>query len=450
MEALVEAHVASLGRDSAATQPAARKIVGCDDSALGPVSPQSLRSHLNDNTRRSSRNRRHAVKHFIRCAALVLLTLAAQAASAQTQGVSKTEIVLGTSQDLSGPLAPFGKDQLNGMLLRIAEINEQGGVHGRKLRLLAEDHGYDPKKAVLAAQKLVSQDKIFLMVGSIGTPTNLAAMPVLFAKNIINFMPTSNAREMYDPPTKLKWAFGPPSYEASRQTVPPLFREKKATKACTLYQDDESGLEVVRGAEAGLKEIGVEIAERTTFKRGATEFSSQVARLKSANCDFVILGTVIRETVGTLLEMRKLDYNPAVIGNMASYTALIPKLGGKAMDGFYAPYFAPHPYLDDASSAVRFWARKYQTMFNAEPSVVSVIGYAIADRLVAVLQKTGPNLTTETFARSMESMTIPADIFGIPEMRFSSAMHLGTTQVYLAQIQEGRWKKVAVPPAKAP
>lgn len=390
------------------------------------------------------------MKRIYRLALIPMMALAAQTASAQQQGVSKSEIVLGTSQDLSGPLAAYGKDQLNGMRLRVSEINEQGGVHGRKLTLLVEDHGYDPKKAVLVAQKLVNQDKIFMMVGSIGTPTNLAAMPVLFAKNIINFMPTSNAREMYDPPTKLKWAFGPPNFEASRQTIPPLYREKKASKACTLYQDDESGLEVVRGAEAGLKEIGVEIAERTTYKRGATDFSSQVARMKSANCDFVILGTVIRETVGTITEMRKLNYSPTLIGSMSTYTALIPKLGGRAMDGFYAAMFAPHPYLDDSAPAVRFWATKYQTAFGAEPSVVSVYGYAIADRLIAALQKAGPNLTTDSFAKTMESLTIPEDIFGIPPMKFSSTMHLGTNKVQLAQIQDGRWRTIPFSPIKAP
>lgn len=390
------------------------------------------------------------MKQFYRSAVVVLLALAAQTASAQQQGVSKTEIVLGTAQDLSGPLAAYGKDQLNGMLLRVSEINEQGGVHGRKLRLLAEDHGYDPKKAVLAAQKLINQDKIFMMVGSIGTPTNLAAMPVLFAKNIINFMPTSNAREMFDPPTKLKWAFGPPYFEASRLTVPALFKEKKTSKACTLYQDDESGLEVVRGAEAGLKEIGVEFAERTTYKRGATDFSSQVARMKSANCDFVLLGTVIRETIGAIMEMRKLNYSPTLIGGMASYTDLIPKLGGRAMDGYYAAMFAAHPYLDDPTPALRFWARKYQTAFGADPSVLSVYGYAIADRLIIALQKTGPNLTTESFAKTMESLTIPEDMFGIPPMKFSSTMHLGTTKVQLAQIQDGRWRTVPFSPAKAP
>ena len=108
---------------------------------------------------------------------LSALALASTLAGAQ-QGVSKTEITLGSIQDLSGPIAGFGKQARLGMLLRVDEINEQGGINGRKLKLIVEDSAYDPKKAVLAAQKLVNQDKIFMMVGHIGTAQNLAAMPV--------------------------------------------------------------------------------------------------------------------------------------------------------------------------------------------------------------------------------------------------------------------------------
>ncbi len=131
--------------------------------------------------------------------ALAATTLAASTAFAQQQGVTKDEIVIGTIQDLSGPIAAFGKQVRLGMMLRVDEINEQGGVGGRKIKLLVEDAAYDQKRAVLAAQKLVNQDKIFMMVGHIGTAQNLAAMPVQFEKNIVNFLPVTAAREMYVP-----------------------------------------------------------------------------------------------------------------------------------------------------------------------------------------------------------------------------------------------------------
>jgi hypothetical protein len=130
----------------------------------------------------------------------------AGAAQAQQQGVSKNEIVLGSIQDLSGPIAASASRLRNGMQLRVDEINEQGGINGRKIKLLVEDSGYDPKKAVLAAQKLVNQDKIFIDGRPHGHAQNNAAMPVQFEKNVINFLPVTAAREMYEPFHKLKFA----------------------------------------------------------------------------------------------------------------------------------------------------------------------------------------------------------------------------------------------------
>ncbi|OJX28236.1 MAG: ABC transporter substrate-binding protein [Burkholderiales bacterium 68-12] len=361
----------------------------------------------------------------------------------ESQGVSKTEITLGSIQDLSGPLAGFGKQVRNGMILRVNEANEQGGVNGRKIKLLVEDSGYDPKKAVLAAQKLVNQDKIFMMVGHIGTAQNLAAMPVQFEKNVINFFPVTAAREMYEPFHKLKYAFAATYYDQMKAAVPKLAREKGSKKICSLYQDDEFGLEVQRGAEDGLKAMGVTMTEKTTFKRGVTDFSSQVAKLKASECDMVVLGTIIRETIGAIGTARKLGYNPVFVASSAAYTDLIHKLGGKAMDGLYAAMTVQNPYLDDASQPIRFWANKYKTAFNEDPAVFSVYGYLAIDSFIRAAQKTGPNLNTENFIKAMDTMEIPRDIFGSAPQKFGPQKRLGNNQSRLSQLHDGRWTIVS-------
>ena len=371
------------------------------------------------------------------------LALASGLGHAQSQGVSKDEILVGTIQDLSGPLAGFGKQIRLGMNLRVDEINEQGGINGRKVKLLVEDSGYDPKKAVLAAQKLVNQDKIFMMLGHLGTAQNNAAMPVQFEKNVINFFPVTAAREMYDPFHKLKYAFAATYFDQMRTTLPVLVKEKSAKKVCTIYQDDEFGLEVVRGAEAGLKTIGMELAEKTSYKRGATDFSSQVARMKSANCDLVVLGTIIRETIGTIGESRKTGFNPVFFGSSAVYTDLIHKLGGKPMDGLYATMTVQHPYLDEASQPIRFWANKYKTKFNEDPTVFSVYGYDIIDALVRAAQKAGPNLSTDSFIKAMDTLVIPPDMFGSAQSTFSPTKRLGSDLSRLSQIVDGKWKVIS-------
>jgi branched-chain amino acid transport system substrate-binding protein len=376
------------------------------------------------------------------CAAAAAVCLS-PLAWAQSQGVSKNEIVVGSIQDLSGPIAGFGKQIRFGLQLRVEEANETGGVNGRKIRLLFEDSAYDPRKAVLAAQKLVNQDKIFAMIGHLGTAQNNAAMPVQFEKNVINFFPVTAAREMYEPFHRLKYAGFATYFEQMRSKLPELVKEKKAQRVCTIYQDDEFGLEVVRGAEAGLKTVNMDLVERTSFKRGATDFSSQVARMKAANCDMVVMGTIIRETIGTIAESRKTGFTPTFIGSSAAYTDLIHKLGGPAMNGLYAVMTAVNPYTDDASEKVGFWARKYRTKFNEDPTVFSVYGYIIMDAFIRAAQKAGPNLTTDSFIKAMDNMVIPADIFGTPEMKFGPQQRLGSDLSRMSQIVDGRWKVVS-------
>ena len=376
--------------------------------------------------------------------ALATLALASSITAAQTQGVSKNEIVIGSIQDLSGPISAFGKQVRFGMLLRVDELNEQsGGIHGRKIKLLIEDSQYDPKKAVLAAQKLVNQDKIFAMVSHLGTTSNLAAMPIQFAKNVPNLSPITASKEMYEPFNKLKFAGTASYYDQMRVYLPKLVKEKGSKTVCTIYQDDDFGTEVMQGAEAGLKTMGMALAEKTTFKTGATDFSSQVARMKAANCDFVVLGTIIRETIGTIGTAKRSGFNPVFFGSSAAYTDLIHKLGTRAMDGLYATMTVQNPYLDSASQPLRFWATKYQTKFNEEPTVFSVYGYAAIEGFIIAAQKAGPNLTTDAFIKALESSTIPTDIFGSPELKYGPTKRQGSDATRLSQIVEGKWKVVS-------
>ncbi|RYF37070.1 MAG: ABC transporter substrate-binding protein [Comamonadaceae bacterium] len=376
-------------------------------------------------------------------AAAAIAALGCSFAAAQQQGVSKSEILIGTIQDMSGPLAGYGKQARNGMLLRIEELNEQGSIHGRKLKLVAEDDGYDPKKAVLAAQKLVNQDKVFIVAGHLGTAQNMASMPVQFEKNVVNFFPITAAREMYEPHHKLKYSFAATYYDQVRLAVPKMVKERNLKKVCTIYQDDDFGLEVLRGSEAGLKTVNMEFAEKTTYKRGATDFSSQVAKMKASGCEMVVLGTIIRETIGTIGTARKMGFDPVFIGTSAAYTDLIHKLGGKAMDGLYTAMTVQHPYLDEASQPIRFWANKYKTKFNEDPTVFSVYGYMIIDHFIKAAQKAGPGLTTDSFVKSMDTMVFDPDMFGSPRATYTATKRLGNDQSRLSQIKDGKWVVVS-------
>ncbi len=169
----------------------------------------------------------------------------ASGAFAQIQGVTRDGITVGAILDLSGPVSSVGKPVLQGLRMRADELNDIGGVHGRKLRVIAEDSSYEVKKSVLAAQKLASQDGVFAVLGLLGTPMNIAAMPVLLERGVINFYPMSAARETYDPPHQLKAAFLPGNYDQIRVASARLVKDQRLKKPCVLHQDDDFGLEVV-------------------------------------------------------------------------------------------------------------------------------------------------------------------------------------------------------------
>ena len=375
--------------------------------------------------------------------ALPFVLLFAGSAFAQTQGVSKTEIVIGTAQDLSGPIVALSKPAANGMRMKVDEINELGGIHGRKLRLVVEDHGYDPKKAVLAAQKLIQKDKIFAAVGSIGTPTAMAAMPLYLEKNVAHLFPLTGARQMFDPLQKLKYSFSAPYYDQIRAAMRTVIKQKGLKRVCAIYQDDDFGVEVKEGGEAALKDLGMKYTEVTTYKRGATDFSSQVQKMQGAGCDGVVMGTIIRETIGTIATARRLDWNPQFVGTTASYFDIIHKLGGAAVNGFYSTCTVNNPYADDPNPKVREWFAAYKAKFNEDPTVFSVYGWEIINLFATAAEAAGKDLTPDTLNKAIETTKFPADMFGADEQVFSATKHLGTDRAMLCQIQDGRWKSVS-------
>jgi branched-chain amino acid transport system substrate-binding protein len=156
----------------------------------------------------------------------------------------------------------------------------------------------------------------------------------------------------------------------------------------------------------------------------------------------VVLGTIIRETIGAIGTARKAGYNPIFVGSSAAYTDLIHKLGGAAMNGFYATSTVQNPYTDDASQPIRFWANKYKTKFNEDPTVFSVYGYSIIDAFAKAAGKTGANLNTDTFIKAMDTMVIPPDMFGSAEQTFSPTKRLGSDASRISQITDGKWKPV--------
>src|SRR5258705_7242535 len=231
--------------------------------------------------------------------ALALTHLPAAAQTKVTnEGITPTEIVVGTHQDLSGTIKGWGVRVSNGMKMAVEEINAAGGINGRKIKLIVEDSSYDPKRAVLASQKMVERDKIFAMVGPMGSPTVLAAQDILFDAGVLQLFPLTSAEFTFKfdpakPQERLKFNNLLPYVESTRAALKYMIEAKNSKKPCIMYQDDEYGKNVLDGFTQQLEAMNVQPASVTSYKRGASDFSAQVAKMKSDGCDMVVLGTVI-------------------------------------------------------------------------------------------------------------------------------------------------------------
>ena len=253
-------------------------------------------------------------------AAVALLGLATHPAAAQfkTQGVTDTEIVIGTHMDLSGPIKSWGVPATNGMKLAVEQINASGGINGRKVKLISEDDGYDPKKAVLQTQKLIELDKVFAIVSAMGSATTLAPLPLVQSAGLLHLFPITAAEFTFKmdpakPEDRLKFNMFSPYYDTMRLGIKWVIENKGFKKPCIVYQDDEMGKNFTDAYGDQLKELKIPEVTRVSFKRGATDFNSQVARMKADGCDLVALGSVVRESIGIVTVAKKLGWEPAFV-----------------------------------------------------------------------------------------------------------------------------------------
>jgi branched-chain amino acid transport system substrate-binding protein len=364
-------------------------------------------------------------------------------ASAQSPGVTDKEIRVGTIQDLSGPIVQLSKQAIDGMQMRIEEVNAAGGVNGRQIKLLVEDSGYDPKRAVLAAQKLIEQNGVFAMIGTIGSPTGVATLPLLEEAKVLNLFPLSAHAAMSEP-LPLRWATSPRYDDIMRSGLRFMVKTKGYKSVCMIYQDDDFGQEVLRGATQAMKDLGMSFKETTSYKRGATDFSSQVAKMRSADCDLVALAAILREPPLIIAEAKKIGWNPDFLSTISSHTTNLPKLAGNEVEGFYAMALVKVPYLDDEDPAVREWANKFNSKFHLEPDVFAVYGYEFINLFVKAAQEAGRDLTTDAFVKAIESLKTGPDMFGV-SYAFGPKQHQGSTSFWITQIRNGRWVNVTTP-----
>ena len=358
-----------------------------------------------------------------------------------TRGVTDTEILIGSHNDLSGPTAILGVASVNGARMRFDEANAAGGVHGRTIRYIVEDAGYQVPRAIQAANKLVNRDGVFAMVLAMGTPMNNAIMPSLFKAGVPNLFPLSGGRTMVEPFKPLQVTGRGIYYDEIRAAARYFVEELGATTPCVMHQDTDYGQEVLDGALEQLAEMGMEPAEVTAHKPTDNEFTAAVLRLRNAGCDLVLMGTVHRDTILVLEAARKMGWEDVKwVGNNASYNEALPAQESGAAEGYSVFAHMYLPYRDEEMTPDMLdWWDRYVEQFGIQPEYPAMEGYRNADVVVQALEAVGPDVTAEGVIQAIEAMTEYTDPFGY-RLTFGPEDHKGVDESVLITVEDGRWR----------
>jgi branched-chain amino acid transport system substrate-binding protein len=367
-------------------------------------------------------------------------------AADSVRGVTDNEVVIGTYTDLSGVTAMWGVNNANAWRMVFDATNAAGGINGRKIKYIVEDNQYQVPRSVQAANKLINRDGVFMMVANGGTPMNNATLPEQLAKGVPNVFPLTSARSMYEPLNHLKFGLASSYYDQMRAGVK-LFVEQHGKKTiCAMAEDTDFGRDVMAGAKDQLAAMNLKLAGETLHKPTDTDFSASVARLHDANCDLILVGGIVRDSVQIISAVRKTGWNVDMLGQAASYDEAVAEVPGGVTEGFYSMTPVLYVAASDSSPAVTKFAEDYKKQFGKEPNFAAQIGYTGAQLVVQALKNAGKDLTVDSFVTGMESIKDWHDIFGSPPMSFSPTKHQGSNESFLCVVKGGHWVPVNTTP----
>ena len=358
------------------------------------------------------------------------------------RGITADTIKIGSHTDLSGSLAIWGVPATNGQRMRFDEANAAGGIHGRNIDFVVEDSQYQMPVAVKATNKLLNVDKIFLMVGAMGTPMNIAVMPRMFEAGVPSLFPISAAVQMYEPLHPMKYSYFVSYRDQARGGMAYMSKKYGIKSVCLQALATDYGAEVEVGFNQAVEELGLDVAYVGHHKGSETDFTGTVTRIKNSGCELLVLGPFIRDTILLYSAARDIGWDAPIISNMVSYVPEIAAAGDGRTQGLYsvASFYMPPFKSAPAASWIGQWYARYLERFDEEPAAQSIIGYVTADLTVRALEAAGPELTVEKVLAALESIENYEDPFGGPSLTFSATKHQAGNYLYLYQVVDGKWE----------
>ena len=335
---------------------------------------------------------------------MLLLGAAAALSPAQAQkhydpGVTDSQILLGHSIPLSGPASATAA-------LGLAEsdyfnmINDQGGVNGRKIKLLQLDDGYNPARTLEAIRKLVEQDHVFLIYATQGTPPNIAIQKYLTVNKVPQLFIGSGAGRWNDP-KHFPWTIPViPSYVAEAKIFAKyILAHKPDAKIAILYQNDDFGRDYLNGLKAGLGDKVKQLVAVQSYEATDPTVSSQIITLQSSGADAFVIAAIPVQAAQAIHKSADLGWHPMMfLDYIANSPATTLKAAGHEQSkGVISTFFVRDPSDPQwqgtpALADFEAWQKKYGTDLSRDDPQ-NVNGYVLAQLMVETLKRCGDNLT---------------------------------------------------------
>ena len=371
-------------------------------------------------------------------AAVALAALVTVPALAE-DGVTADTITFGQAAVLEGPASALGLGMQQGLNAAFNEINAKGGVHGRKIKLISVNDGYEPDRAIAATKKLIEEDKVFALIGPVGTPTSAAAQPLATAAKVPFMGAFTGAGFLRN--VKLENVINVrASYDAETEAwVKHLTEDLKISKIAIFYQDDAFGRAGLSGFKKAMDKRKMEIAAEATYERNTVAVKSGLLTLKRAEPEAVVIVGAYKPVAEFIKLSKKTGFNPVFVNiSFVGANALAKELGP---DGKGVIVSQVVPFPGDTSLKV---VADYHAAIKAaggEPEFVSLEGYLVGRLAIAALDKAGKDVTREGLLKAIKE-TGKFDIGGLP-MTFGPDKNEGLDKVFMTIIEgDGSFKPI--------
>ncbi len=356
-------------------------------------------------------------------------------------GIGTDSIVFGQAAVLQGPASALGLGMKAGLEAAFEEANSKGGVHGRKLRLLSADDGYEPSKSIAVTQRLIEDDKVFALIGSVGTPTAVATQPIAAAAKTPFIGAFTGAGFLRDPKRDNVVNIRA-SYDAETEAwVRHLTEDLRISKIAIFYQDDAYGRAGLSGFKKAMDKRKMEIVAEGTYERNTTAIKTALLAVRRAAPEAVVMVGAYKPSAEFIKLARKIEFNPVFVNiSFVGATALAQELGPEGQ-GVIVSQVVPFPWDTSLKVIADYQAAIKAKDPKAEPEFVSLEGYLVGRLTIAALEKVGPNPTRAGLLQTIRD-TGKFDIGGL-EMTFGPQDNEGLDKVFMTVIQpDGSFKAV--------